>query len=250
MIKVHLVPIISQMQNYAYILEADNGEVGVVDPGEAAPIIRALEERNLKPDVILITHHHWDHMNGTADMLAWHECPVVGSDASKSAPDSPAKTKVSVAFERILEEGDEFSFGGESVQIFDTPGHTPEHICFYFPESGFALVGDVLFSLGCGRVLDGTAQELYNSVQKLNALPDDTLIYCGHEYTLSNAAFCLAQEPENEDLKARYEEVKVLREDNMPTIPARLESERKYNVFLRAQNAEEFAKLRALKDRF
>jgi len=248
-IQVTLVPIIPHMQNYAYILEADNGEVAVVDPGEAGPIIEALEQRNLKPDVILITHHHWDHMDGVPDMLTWHLCPLIGSDRNKSREDSPAKTQVNVPFERVLSEGDEFVFGGEHVQIFDTPGHTPEHICFYFKDSGFVLVGDILFAMGCGRILDGTADQLFGSLQKLSTLPDETKIYCGHEYTLSNAEFCVGMDPDNNALKDRLELAKRLRAENTPTVPTTLKQEKETNVFLRAHSVKEFARLRQLKNR-
>lgn len=250
MIDVSLVPIIPQMQNYAYILESDNGEIGVVDPGEAAPIIDALEKRNLEPTVILITHHHWDHVAGIADMLAWRSCPVIGADSQKSSSGAnPAKPCDNTVFEKSLSEGDVFSFGGETVEILDTPGHTPEHICFYFPDSGFALVGDTLFAMGCGRILDGSAEQLFNSLQKLNALPEETLLYCGHEYTLSNAEFAITVEPDNSALQERFEFVKVQRRNRLPSIPTTLKAERDTNVFLRAGSVEEFAELRHLKDR-
>ncbi len=249
MISVTLIPIIPNNQNYAYVLEAENGEVAVVDPGEAAPIISFLESKNIKPDVILITHHHWDHMDGAADMLAWHACPLIGSDPHKSSEHSPAKTKLRLPFARILNEEDDFEFGGERVEILDTPGHTPEHICFHFPESGFLLAGDIIFSMGCGRILDGRPEELFSSLQKIYALPDNTKIYCGHEYTLSNAEFCLNLDPENVALQKRLEDVKELSANDTPTIPTSLEMEKQTNLFLRAKTPEEFKKLRSLKDR-
>jgi len=248
MINVTLIPILND--NYAYLLEADNGEIAIVDPGEAAPIIEYLETRKLKPNIILITHHHWDHMDGVPDMLAWHDCPLIGSDCDKSSDSSPAKTKVRVPFERVLSEGDKFEFGGEAVTILDTPGHTPEHICFHFTESGFVLSGDTLFAMGCGRVLDGTAEELYHSLQKLRALPVSTFVYCGHEYTLSNAQFCASAAPDNQTIKARLREVEDLRADNQPTIPSTIGLEKETNMFLHAKNAAEFAALRQAKDNF
>ena len=123
MITVTLIPIIPKMQNYAYILEADNGEVAVVDPGDAGPVIEALEDKNVKPDIILITHHHWDHIDGLPDMLKWHRCPVA----------APQKEALKIPFaDVLLDENSEFSFGDEAVKIIEAPGHTMGHICFYF----------------------------------------------------------------------------------------------------------------------
>lgn len=248
MIKVTLIPILSD--NYAFLLEADNGQTAIVDPGEAAPIIKVLEARNIKPDMILITHHHWDHMDGVPDMLAWHDCPLVGSDCNKSKEHSPGKSQVRVPFERTLSGGDDFEFGGERVRIFDTPGHTSEHICFYFEQSGFALVGDVLFAMGCGRILDGTPEQLFISLRKLASLPDETRIYCGHEYTLSNAKFCAHIAPDNQAISARLQSVQQLRETDTATVPTTIGLEKETNVFLHAKSATEFAALRNAKDQF
>lgn len=248
MIKVTLIPILSD--NYAFLLEADNGQTAIVDPGEAAPIIEALESRDIKPDMILITHHHYDHMDGVPDMLAWHDCPLIGSDCNKSSENSPAKTRVRVPFERVLSEEDVFKFGGESVRIFDTPGHTPEHICFHFPKSGFLLAGDTLFAMGCGRILDGTPEQLHNSLQKLAMLPDDTRIYCGHEYTLSNAKFCAHVAPEHAPIQKRLKDVQTLHDAGTPTVPTTIAIEKQTNIFLHAKSATNFAALRNAKDRF
>lgn len=240
MIDVTLVPIIPHNENYAFILKADNGDVAVVDPGDAAPIIDVLEAQSLKPDIIIITHHHWDHTDGIPDMLAWHSCPVVG----------PAKeAKIIKHLDILLDGTSEFSFGGENVQIFETPGHTNGHICFYFPESSFLLAGDTLFSMGCGRLLEGTPEEMWHSLQKLKALPDETLIYCGHEYTLNNGQFCAGIEPENQAITERLEEATKLREQGKATIPMSLKTEKETNLFLRAESVEKFAEIRAKRDR-
>jgi len=242
MITVTLIPILPQNDNYAYLLEGDDGSVAVVDPGDAAPIIEVLEAKGLKPDVILITHHHWDHVDGLPDMMAWHDCPVVGAAHPKNAP--------KVAFARELRGGDDFKFGGESVDILDTPGHCREHICFYFAQSGFVLSGDALFAMGCGRILDGTPKELYQSLKLLSALPDDTRVYCGHEYTLSNAKFCAHIAPDNKDVLERLNAVETLRAAGTPTVPTSIALEKKTNVFLHAKSAAEFATLRQAKDQF
>jgi len=226
MITVTLIPILSD--NYAYLLES-NGQTAIVDPGEAKPIIAALDARNIKPDQILITHYHGDHVAGLNEVLAWHDCPVIGKNHT---------------------DLEQFSFGDETIQIIETPGHKRDHICFYATESKILICGDTLFAMGCGRILDGTAQELFTSLQKLKNLPDDTRIYCGHEYTLSNAKFCAYIMPDNAAIQARLEQVKNLRAHNTPTIPSTLAQEKETNVFLTAKTVEEFAKLRTAKDGF
>ncbi len=238
MINVTLIPAFSD--NYIYLLEAENGEVAVVDPGEAPPIIEVLESKNIKPDMVLITHHHWDHIDGLGELLKWNTCPVAGP-ASETA-----RIKL---LDILLDEQSEFSFGGERVQILETPGHTKGHICFYFPESALLFCADTLFSMGCGRLFEGTPEQMWHSLQKISALPDDTQIYCGHEYTLANAQFCLEIEPDNEALQKRIEEVQSLRTAGKPTIPVSLASEKQTNLFLRAETPEKFTKLRGLKDR-
>lgn len=239
MISVTLVPIIPQMQNYAYILEAENGEVAVVDPGEAAPIIKVLEDKGLKPDVIMITHHDWDHTGGIPAMINWHSCHVAG-------PEREAEKIKNL--DVLLNENSDLSFGGEQVEIIETPGHTMGHICFHFPQSGVLMSADTLFSMGCGRLFEGTPQDMWASLQKILSLPDETQIYCGHEYTLSNGEFCEKIEPENAAIKARMKEVRALLERGEATLPVSLHTEKETNVFLRAGSAERFGELRALKD--
>jgi hydroxyacylglutathione hydrolase len=247
MITVSLIPILSD--NYAFLLEADDGQVAIVDPGEAGPIIAALEAKDLKPDLIVVTHHHFDHMDGAADMLRWHDCPIVGADRG-ACPDNPSRSRVDVPFTQVLDAGSAFSFGGEAVQVIEAPGHTPEHLCFYFAQSGFVLAGDVLFVMGCGRMVHGTAEVLYKSLQKLGALPDETVVYCGHEYTLGNATFAAHVQPDNAEIAARLDAVKALRDADTPTVPTTLAEEKRTNVFLNANSAADFAALRELKDSF
>lgn len=247
---ITVTPIPTLSDNYSFFIEAENGQSAIVDIGEAEPVIAFLEARGVKPDMVLITHHHWDHMDGVPDFLAWHDCPLIGSDCNKSSEHSPAKTRVREPFERVLSEGDDFEFGGEKVRIFDTPGHTPEHICFYFEDSRVLFSGDVLFAMGCGRVLDGTPEQLYSSLDKLSTLPDDTKVYCGHEYTLGNAEFCAHIAPDNAAVTERLENVRALREAGEITIPSTLGVEKETNIFLHAKSATEFAALRQSKDRF
>lgn len=237
MINVEIIPVLDD--NYAYILVADDGAVAVVDPGEAAPIIAFLDAHTLSPSYIFNTHHHGDHIAGNADLTQRYGAKLVGPALEAARiPD----------MDITLSEGDDFHFGGEAVTIFETPGHTRGHICFYFPKSGLAFTGDTLFSMGCGRLFEGDADTMWASLQKLAALPDETRIYCGHEYTMSNGAFCLQHDPDNAALKARMDEVKRARAQNYPTLPVTLKTEKATNIFLRAGSAKEFGRLRAAKD--
>lgn len=238
MIDVTLIHVLSD--NYAYVLRAANGEVAVVDPGEAGPVIEYLEAHKLKPSVIFNTHHHGDHIAGNAEMIKRYGCALAG----------PAKEDRISGITVPLAEGVPASFGGERLEILETPGHTRTHICLYLPESKILFSGDTLFSMGCGRLFEGDAAMMWSSLQKLTAMPADTQIYCGHEYTLSNGKFCQHIEPENEALKARMAEVQRLRDRGLPTLPVSLETELATNCFLRAGNAEAFGTLREEKDHF
>lgn len=236
MIKVHIIPILKD--NYAYILASAN-EVAVLDPGEAGPVIDFLEKNGLKPSYIFNTHHHGDHIAGNAEIKEKYGAQI-------AAPAHEARIKSDIG----LREGQDFSFGGEEAMILETPGHTRGSVCLYFPESKIVFVGDTLFSLGCGRVIEGTMEQMWMSLQKIAALPGETNIYCGHEYTVQNGEFCLTVEPNNKDLKIRVAKAESLRQLGAPTLPVSLESEKKTNVFLRAGSPERFAELRIRKDTF
>lgn len=241
MIDIHILPIIESNSNYAYVVRAPEGNIAVIDPGDAAPIIEFLDERDWKPDVIINTHHHWDHVNGNPALQKKYGIPVY-------APEKDAHRIKHV--DHMLKDGDVFELGSEKALVIETPGHTMGEICLWFKDSNALFTGDTLFSMGCGRLFEGSAQDMFSSFQKIAALPDETMIYCGHEYTRSNAGFCLSQEPDNPALRARIDEVKALRAANKPTIPVSLKTEKETNVFMRAKNADEFGRLRALKDKF
>ena len=149
-----------------------------------------------------------------------------------------------------VKDGDIITFGQMEIEIIETPGHTINHVCFYLPSLNVLFSGDTLFSMGCGRLFEGTSEQMYQSFRKLAALPDNTMVYCGHEYTQSNGEFCLSIEPENGSLKQRMAQVYGLRAKDRPTIPVSLKLEKQTNVFMQAQSAERFAELRALKDKF
>lgn len=234
-ISVNLIPILND--NYAYLLQG-GGQVAVVDPGEAEPIIDYLETHDLRLDVILNTHHHYDHIDGNAELIQKYGATLI----------APAiEPRIENADIRVG-EGDEFELCGEMFQVIETPAHTNGHICFYAPTSGIVFTGDTLFALGCGRLFEGSAEELFAAFEKLRALPDDTRVYCGHEYTLGNAEFCAAQAPDNQAIQARLKDVKAIRERGEPTLPTTIGLEKQTNLFFMAENAEELARLRKLKD--
>ena len=235
------VPILQD--NYAWLLrDAATGRQAVVDPADADAAIRAVDATGGTLDLILLTHHHDDHVAGVDAVRRRYGCPVIGAaaDAHRLPP-----------LDRGVAEGDQVSFGESAARVIDTPGHTRGHIAFVFEEGEPVLLsGDTLFSLGCGRLLEGTPAEMFASLRKLAALPPDTLVCCGHEYTQSNARFALHAEPANYPLQVRADEVDRLRAAGKPTVPSRLGDELAANPFLRAPDVAALAALRAEKDRF
>jgi hydroxyacylglutathione hydrolase len=234
----HPVPILAD--NYAWLLRDEaTGARAVVDPADAQAVIGAVDADGGRLDLILLTHHHGDHVAGTDAVRARFGARVVGA-----AADAHRLPRL----DQAVREGDTVALGASSAQVLDTPGHTRGEICYLFP--GLLLSGDVLFSLGCGRLLEGTAAEMFASLRKLAAFPPDTLVCCGHEYTASNARFALSVDPENAALRARAEQVGRLRAAGQPTVPSRLGDELAENPFLRAPDAGRFAALRQQKDAF
>lgn len=228
MLEIHPVQALSD--NYVYLLrEPESGLVAAVDPSEPGPVRAALKEHGWRLTHILNTHHHWDHTGGNLELKEETGATIVGPKA-----DEGRIPGIDIA----VGEGDGFEFGPETAQIFDVPGHTRGAIAFYFPESRALFSGDTLFSLGCGRLFEGTPKQMWNSLSKLRRLPPDTKLYCGHEYTAKNARFALTIEPENAALKARAAEVAELRGKGQPTVPARMENELEANPFLRADAPE------------
>lgn len=233
--RVHVIPVLED--NYAYLIETAQGFT-VIDPGEAAPVDAFLAGRTLS--AIILTHHHGDHIGGAPALKAAHNARIF-------APASEAHRIPGI--DVTVQDGEEIKINGLSLHAIATPGHTAGHMCFYAADPGWLFSADTLFSLGCGRIFEGTAEQMWDSLQKIAALPDDTLIYCGHEYTLSNGVFAMAVEPHNADLQDRMAAVEVLRAAGKPTIPVRLGMEKATNPFLRAGSASRFKALRLAKDK-
>jgi len=237
------VELISCLQdNYSYvIIDKINNTACVVDPSEAKPIINFLEKENINLKFILNTHHHFDHVGGNKDLKKKYNSIVVGyKDDSKRIPE----------IDILLEDNQIWKAGNFEAKIMHIPGHTTGHICFHFFKEKFLFTGDTLFSLGCGRLFEGTYEDMFKSLDKIKKLPQDTKIYCGHEYTIQNSKFCIKHDPKNINLKNKIKEIKKKLEKSLPTIPSILKDEMECNIFLRAKNVESFSKLRDLKDNF
>jgi hydroxyacylglutathione hydrolase len=237
-----VTPIKLFKDNYAWLLrDSATGATAVVDPADAGPVEAAIEAAGGRLDLILLTHHHADHVGGTDAVRARYGASVVGA-----AADAHRLPKL----DRAVREGDTVGLGNAVGSVIDTPGHTLGHIAFHFPDGPALFCGDTLFSLGCGRLIEGTAAQMFASLKKLAALPPDTLVYCGHEYTESNARFAVTAEPGNAALQARAAEVGRLRAAGRSTVPSLLAEELAANPFMRAATAERLGEIRAAKDRF
>ncbi len=233
------IPILSD--NYAWLLSDSGGAVAIVDPADPDPVIAAVERAGGRLDLILLTHHHADHVAGTDALRARFGAKVVGA-----AADAHRLPTLDLA----VQEDDRVPLGSAAATVIDTPGHTRGQINFHFADGDVLLSGDTLFSLGCGRLIEGTAVEMFASLRKLAALPAATKVCCGHEYTESNARFALSVDPDNPALLARTAEAKRQRAAGEPTVPSLLSDELAANPFLRAPDVQSFADLRARKDRF
>ncbi|MEL6690550.1 MAG: hydroxyacylglutathione hydrolase [Pseudomonadota bacterium] len=253
-VEFHLFEYLSD--NYGVLLRDDaTGRVACVDAGEADAVLAALKEKGWELDELWITHWHWDHTDGLEEVRAATGCKVIG----------PAyEGGKSFTFDLSVKEGDSFSFGGVEVAVWHTPGHTLDMVNYYLPSEGVIFTGDTLFAMGCGRVFEGTHDQMFASMEKLRTLPSETVVYGAHEYTIANANFALSVDPENAALQARAKEVEALRKVGAPTMPTNMASELETNPFLRydqpslratlgmegAENGAVFSETRTRKDNF
>jgi len=213
--------------NYGVLIhDAAANLTAAIDAPETDAVRRALTEKGWKLTHIFVTHHHADHTDGVLPLKAETGCTVFGPQGEAS------KIK---GLDKLVGEGDTFAFGGSQVKVLETPGHTSGHISYWIPSQNVAFVGDTVFAMGCGRIIEGTPEMMWNSLQKVAKLPPATELYCGHEYTVANAKFALTIEPENKALQARAVEVEKLRAAKQATLPTRLDAELETNPFLRPQ---------------
>ncbi len=227
-LEIEVVPALSD--NYIFmVFEPESGTSGVVDPAEAGPVLASLKASGRGLDWIITTHHHSDHVGGNLELKERFGCRIVGPRADR---DRIPGIDVEVG------EGDTFELGKAVAKVFDTPGHTRGHISYWFEEARALFCGDTLFAVGCGRLLEGDAPTMWSSLSKLMVLPDDTKVYCGHEYTLSNARFARTVDPDNLALSQRVAQIQSARGRNEPTIPTTIGREKATNPFLRAGNAD------------
>ena len=226
MIQIEIINALSD--NYIYLLRNDKENItAVIDPGEAEPVSRFLREKNLNLNQIINTHHHNDHTGGNKELKKIWGAKIIAPSYEKGRIPN---------VDIYVSEGDSILVAGKNAQIIHTPGHTLDHICFYIPDQKYLFSGDTLFYLGCGRVFEGTMEQMWNSLLKLKSLPDDTLVYCGHEYTLSNSKFSIHIDPKNKLLKKTCEDIEHKRAKNLSTIPFLLGKEKHINPFLRAND--------------
>ena len=253
-LQIETVPCLSD--NYAFLAhDPETGETAVVDVPEAAPILKALADKGWTATHVLITHHHADHVQGLDELLAKHDAKVVGH-----AADAERLPKLDIA----LSDGDTVTIGSDTGTVMDVSGHTIGHIAFHFPDSKVAFTADSLMALGCGRVFEGTMPQMWDSLSKLAALPPDTTICSGHEYTAANGRFAVTIDPDNPALISRVKAVEAARDQGKPTVPSTLSEELATNPFLRATDpavqahlgmtgadaADVFAEIRTRKDNF
>jgi hydroxyacylglutathione hydrolase len=237
---LEIVPVPAFSDNYIWLVHDEtSGDTAVVDPGDAAPVLAEAERRGWRIDQVWNTHWHPDHTGGNLAIKT-----ATGARISGPAGENIAGRDVA------LSEGDEVSLGNHVGRVIEVPGHTLGHIALIFDEDRVAFVGDTLFAMGCGRLFEGTPEQMYLSLQRLTELPDDTRLYCAHEYTLSNARFAAHAEPGNNAVAERLAAVQVLRERGEITVPTTVAQERETNPFVRSSDAEEFARRRAAKDSF
>jgi hydroxyacylglutathione hydrolase len=240
MVMLDILAVPAFTDNYIWLVHDEaSGETAVVDPGDAAPALAESDRRGWPITQIWNTHWHPDHTGGNLKL----------KEATGARISGPAAGRIP-GRDVELSEGDEVCIGDHVGRVIEVPGHTLDHIALIFDEDRAAFVGDTLFAMGCGRLFEGTPQQMYRSLQRLAELPGETRLYCAHEYTLANARFATHAEPANEAIAGRLEQVAALRERDQMTLPTSVAEERETNPFVRASSPEEFARRRADKDSF
>jgi len=254
MLEIIQIPVLND--NYIYLInDPVSCETAVVDPALAQPVLDVLAKKKWQLSYIFNTHHHWDHIEGNLELKKQSGCKIIGSKNDQHRIPN---------IDILVGENDQISLGTHQAVIFETPGHTSGHIVFYFADDAALFCGDTLFAMGCGRLFEGSAEQMWLSLNKLKSLPGTTRVYCAHEYTQNNGRFALTIEPENKALIARMEKINQKRKQNLPTIPSTIEQELETNPFFRVQSAglqktinkqdqasvEVFAEIRKRKDQF
>jgi len=242
MSKLDIVRIAALSDNYIWLVhDPDSGETMVVDPAEADPVLAEAERRGWTISAIWNTHWHPDHTGGNAAIKQATGAPVIAPAAEAA--------KIPTA-DRLVAEGDTVKLGSHVATVLETPAHTAGHITYHFADDAVAFTGDTLFAMGCGRLFEGTAAQMYANMQRLADLPPETWVYCAHEYTLSNARYARVAEPDNDAIADRLRDVEAMRERGEATVPTTIAQERATNPFMRAESIEQFAERRASKDVF
>ena len=238
--KIQIIPCLKD--NYSYlIIDKENNIACVVDPGEAEPVIEYLESTKINLKFILNTHHHYDHIGGNQKLKKKYGASIVGFKEDKERIPG---------IDVLVTDQETWIYKNFEAKIIHIPGHTLGHVCFYFYKEDSVFTGDTLFSLGCGKIFEGTYLQMFNSLMKLKKLPKDTKIFCGHEYTKQNSRFCIVHDKDNEKLKAKINDINSKLSNGLSTIPSTIQDELDCNIFLRSESLESFSKLRDLKDNF
>jgi hydroxyacylglutathione hydrolase len=254
MLTILQLPVLTD--NYIFLIhDSVSGETAAVDPAVAKPVLDVLERKGWRLTYVLNTHHHGDHVGGNLELKQKTGCKIIAGVSDQNRIPG---------IDRGVTEGDRITLGNHSATVISTPGHTSGHVVYYFAEDNLLFCGDTLFAMGCGRLFEGTAEQMWHSLQKLKSLPPSTQVYCAHEYTQANGRFALTVEPDNQDLLDRMDAVNQLRADNLPTVPSTIGQELATNPFFREDSqelrktinklnntpVEVFAAIRRLKDTF